>query len=286
LAKLKAFMVALGQQVRGGGRIYLTGGATALLHGWRAMTIDIDLKPDPEPLGLFESLATLKDQLDINVKLASPDQFIPAIPGWRERSLFIARHGSIEFFHYDPYGQALSKLQRRHDRDLQDVRSMLRVKLIAQDRLREMFTLIKPQLIRYPAIEPASFEGAVLEFTQPDSQLPTLNGLMSPDELMTGLPGEALLRKGLADFQSGRCTVPACLVSMAQSRLRRAGLIAGVVPNCFAEPERQLYRLLREEGGDAYSRYNALIRELVSFEQALDRRQNKKLKAASEKAQT
>jgi hypothetical protein len=59
-----------------------------------------------------------------------------------------------------------------------------------------------------------------------------------------------------------------------------------VVPNCFAEPERQLYRLLREEGGDAYSRYNALIRELVSFEQALDRRQNKKLKAASEKAQT
>jgi hypothetical protein len=29
-----------------------------------------------------------------------------------------------------------------------------------------------------------------------------------------------------------------------------------------------------------------LIRELVSFEQALDRRQNKKLKAASEKAQT
>ncbi|MCX6930149.1 MAG: hypothetical protein NT154_44095 [Verrucomicrobia bacterium] len=40
----------------------------------------------------------------------------------------------------------------------------------------------------------------------------------------------------------------------------------------MTEPERQLYRLLRQEGGDAYSRYNALIRELVSFEQALDRR--------------
>jgi hypothetical protein len=164
LAKLKSFMMALGEQVRGSGRIYLTGGATAVLYGWRGMTIDVDLKPDPEPLGLFEALATLKDQLDINVELACPDQFIPAVPGWRERSLFIARHGLVEFFHYDPYGQALSKLQRRHDRDLQDVRSMLGAKLIARDRLREMFNLIKPQLIRYPAIDPVSFETAVLEF--------------------------------------------------------------------------------------------------------------------------
>jgi hypothetical protein len=46
-AKLESFMTALGQRVRGEGRIYLTGGATAVLHGWRPMTID--LKPDPEP---------------------------------------------------------------------------------------------------------------------------------------------------------------------------------------------------------------------------------------------
>jgi hypothetical protein len=169
LAKLESFMVALGQQVRGAGRIYLTGGATALLHGWRSMTIDIDLKPDPEPLGFFEALATLKDELDINVKLASPDDFIPAIPSWRERSLFIGRYGQIEFYHYDPYGQALSKLQRRHERDLRDVRSMLGAKLITKPRLWEMFTLIKAQLIRYPAIDPATFENAVREFTQPGS---------------------------------------------------------------------------------------------------------------------
>jgi hypothetical protein len=45
LARLKSFMVAPGEQVRGGGRIYLTGVATAVLHGSRPMTIDIDLKP-------------------------------------------------------------------------------------------------------------------------------------------------------------------------------------------------------------------------------------------------
>lgn len=37
-----------------------------------------------------------------------------------------------------------------------------------------------------------------------------------------------------------------------------------------AEPERQLYHLLREEGGDAYSRYNALRRELDSFIRAFE----------------
>ena len=99
--------------------------------------------------------------------------------------------------------------------------------------------------------------------------------MITPD-LMVGLPGEELLREGLADFQSGRCTIPACLVSMARPRLHRAGLITGG-GDSFPEPERQLYRLLRAEGGDAYSRYNALIRELVSFEQALDRRQSRKL---------
>jgi hypothetical protein len=163
-AKVQAFMVALGNRVTGEGCIYLAGGATAVLHGWRQMTIDVDIKPDPEPPGLFEALAVLKEELDINVELASPDQFIPPIPGWRERSLFIAQHGRIRFLHYDPYGQALSKLQRRHDRDIRDVHSLLREGLIRKDRLREMFAQIEPQLIRYPAIDPPSFRAAVVEF--------------------------------------------------------------------------------------------------------------------------
>ena len=83
------------------------------------------------------------------------DRFIPPIPGWQERSRFIARHGPLEFFHYDPYGQALSKLQRGHDRNTLDVRSLVRSGLIRKDCLREMFALIEPQLIRYPALDPA-----------------------------------------------------------------------------------------------------------------------------------
>jgi hypothetical protein len=163
-AKLEQFMSMLGQRVRGSGTIYLAGGATAVLHGWRSTTIDVDIKPDPEPPGLFEAIATIKEELDINVELASPDQFIPPLPGWRERSIFIGQFGALGFYHYDPYGQALSKLQRRHDRDLLDVESLWRAGMIRVDRMRELFTEIEPQLLRYPAVDPASFRLAVEEF--------------------------------------------------------------------------------------------------------------------------
>lgn len=162
--RIESFMAALGQRVRGPGRIYFTGGATAILYRWRSSTIDIDLKADPEPEGLFEAIAAIKDELSVNVELASPDDFIPAVPRWRERSIFIAHHGLLDFFHYDPYGQALSKLQRRHERDLTDVRAMLTAGLIELEELKKMFALIEPQLIRYPAVDPPSFRHSVQQF--------------------------------------------------------------------------------------------------------------------------
>ena len=154
-------MVALGKAVKSPGRIYLTGGATALLHGWRTNTIDVDLKADPEPQGFFEAIAILKDSLDVNVELAAPDQFIPELPGWRERSLFIAQHGPIEFRHYDLYSQALAKIERGHERDRADVAAMFQRQLIAKDRLWELFQAIEAVLIRYPAITASEFRRSV-----------------------------------------------------------------------------------------------------------------------------
>ncbi len=95
---------------------------------------------------------------------------------------------------------------------------------------------------------------------------------MNPEDLLRGLPGEDLVRQGLADFRAGRRTVPACLVSLATIRLRRLGVLTEADPSPMPEPEQTLYRLLRAEGGDAYARYNALLREFISFEQALEQR--------------
>ena len=60
-------MRLLGREARGGGRIYLVGGASAVIVGWRDTTIDVDLKLDPEPPGVFEAIARAKDVLNMNL---------------------------------------------------------------------------------------------------------------------------------------------------------------------------------------------------------------------------
>ena len=94
---------------------------------------------------------------------------------------------------------------------------------------------------------------------------------MNIDELIVGLPGEDLVRRGLADYNAGRRSVESYLVQMARPRLTDCGLLP-VESDALVEPELELYRLLRQENGDAYARYNALLRELDSFGAALDRR--------------
>src|ERR1043165_4614409 len=121
IATLNQFMQELGAAAKSPGKVYLTGGATALLLGFREQTIDIDLKLDPEPAGAFEAIAVLKNRLDLNVELASPADFIPAASDWRERSQPIGTFGPVEFFHYDFTLQALAKLERGHTQDLEDV---------------------------------------------------------------------------------------------------------------------------------------------------------------------
>jgi hypothetical protein len=160
--KIDKFMTALGERVRGAGRIYITGGGTAVWYGWRDTTIDLDVKADPEPPHFFEALAELKESIDLNVELAAPDDFIPALPDWRERSVFISRRSALDFYHYDLYSQALAKIERGHARDVEDVKAMLRARLIERPKLEELFSAIEPELSRYPAIDPTSLRKAVV----------------------------------------------------------------------------------------------------------------------------
>ncbi|MBL9130217.1 MAG: hypothetical protein JNG86_03405 [Verrucomicrobiaceae bacterium] len=164
--RLELLMQRLGAAVSSEGRVYFTGGVSAVLMGWREMTIDVDLKAEPEPQGFFECLPRLKDDLNINIELASPDQFVPALPGWQDRSRFIARHGKLSFYHYDFYGQALAKVERDHPRDRHDVTCMIRDELVKSDRLLELFAEVESQLIRYPAVDAASLRERVLEIAR------------------------------------------------------------------------------------------------------------------------
>jgi hypothetical protein len=80
------------------------------------------------------------------------------------------------------------------------------------------------------------------------------------------IPGEELVREGLADLRVRRETDAALLVSIGAPRLRRLGFD---VPPPFPDAEHRLYlRLARSAGDGAHTRYNALLRRLVSFERA------------------
>lgn len=169
-AKLRRLLEELGRRARGPGRIYLTGGASALLEGWRRSTVDVDIKMDPEPPGIFEAIGQLKIDLDLSVELAAPDDFLPALPDWRLRSRFIARYGEVDFYHYDFRAQALAKLARAHDRDLDDVKAMLGRGLVSRKELLEALEGMAGELIRFPALDAASFQQRVRAFLEtPDA---------------------------------------------------------------------------------------------------------------------
>jgi len=80
-------------------------------------------------------------------------------------------------------------------------------------------------------------------------------------------PGEDFIIVGLRDLEEGKETIASLLVSIGAPRLRRSG--HSVPSSPFPDPEHRLYELLRSEGPiSAHSRYNALIRRLVSYERA------------------
>jgi hypothetical protein len=161
--RIQSFMRALGQVAAAPGRVIFTGGATAVLLGWRPSTIDIDIKLVPDQDAVLRAIPALKESLDINVELASPDDFIPVREGWADRSPFVAQQGRLSFHHFELVSQALAKVERGHAQDLTDVRTMLERGLISAEQLRTEFDAIVPRLYKYPAIDPIAFARAVAE---------------------------------------------------------------------------------------------------------------------------
>jgi hypothetical protein len=85
------------------------------------------------------------------------------------------------------------------------------------------------------------------------------------------LPGAEIVSAGMADLAAGRDTAEASAVLMAATRLRQSGI---KVPTASTEqpPAHRLYeQLAREDPRAAHSRYNAIVRRLVSFARASER---------------
>ena len=162
--RLRLFMREIARAARRDGRVYIAGGASALLRGWRETTVDIDVKLVPDDDAMLRAIPDLKERLGINVELASPADFVPALPGWEDRSPFIQREGTVSFHHFDFYTQCLSKLERAHRKDLDDVAAMVRDRLVDRRKLLELFRAVEGELYRYPAIHAPALRARVEAF--------------------------------------------------------------------------------------------------------------------------
>lgn len=158
-----------GRRIRREVRVYFTGGTTAVLLGWRDSTVDVDLQFEPEIDEFFRAIPEIKEKLKINIELAAPSDFIPPLPGWQDRCKYIGKEGKVSFFHYDPYSQALSKIERRHEQDILDVNSMIESGLVEREKLFNLFQQVEPEIHRYPAIDPKSFGANVRKVCFPNS---------------------------------------------------------------------------------------------------------------------
>jgi hypothetical protein len=87
---------------------------------------------------------------------------------------------------------------------------------------------------------------------------------------LSQLPGAEIVLPGIEDLKAGRDTVNALAVSLAAQKLGVGDLVDDAAT---AEPaaHRLYFRLNRELGDGAYSRYNAILARIASFARAADR---------------
>lgn len=162
---LQSFMKSVGRLVKKPATFYLTGGATAILYNFREGTIDIDMAGDMDEL--FSFIPKLKESLQINIEMAKPTDFIPALPGEKDRHIMIGIFGKTTFMHFDPYAQAFSKIVRGHVTDIVDVKALVGAGLVDINQLCEMVKKIPDyHFARYPRLNRLAVTAAIESFAK------------------------------------------------------------------------------------------------------------------------
>lgn len=148
---------------RGSHSVYLVGGGTAVHLGWRQSSIDADLFSERDEV--FRDIQGIKERLNMNIEFARPENFVPPLTGSADRHVFIDKVGSINFFHYDPYAQLLSKVVRGFQRDLDDARDFLRSGMVEPERFKSLVREIPDSAYaKYPSLSRPGVEMAVQDF--------------------------------------------------------------------------------------------------------------------------
>ena len=144
-------------------RIYLAGGGTAVLEGWRESSIDADLYAKQDDI--LRDVQNIKERLNLNIEFVRPEDFVPPLKGSEDRHVFIETVGRVSFYHYDPYAQLLSKVVRGFARDLTDAEAFVTSGMVDPDRFTKLVHGIPEALYaKYPRLSSAAVRAAVDDF--------------------------------------------------------------------------------------------------------------------------
>lgn len=144
-------------------RVYLVGGGTAVLEGWRESSIDADLFTAQDDI--FHDVQGIKERLQLNIEFARPEDFVPPLEGSETRHVFIETVGRVSFYHYDPYAQLLSKIVRGFARDLADASALVTSGMVKPDRFRRLVDGIPESAYsKYPRLSAQAVRSAVEDF--------------------------------------------------------------------------------------------------------------------------
>lgn len=163
LKQINKFITNVGELVKVPLTVYLSGGATAVMFDIRETTIDVDIKFEPEEMQMYKAIQVLKEKLNMNIELASPLDFIPALPQWKERSIFITANNKVSFYHLDLYSQVIAKVQRGWKKDLTDAEGFMNNNL-DKNTLKKLFLSVKSDFIKFPAVNVNELEKKLNSF--------------------------------------------------------------------------------------------------------------------------
>jgi len=148
-SEINAFLRELGRRFTGSGALYLVGGSMLVYKGYRARTADIDYRFEARTGddGLFvQAVRATQRVVNLNVEPASPADFIPLPQGWRDRSPFLAQHGGLAVYAFDPLSTALAKIERGQERDVDDVLALCRTGALTIEQIVAGFDEIAPRI--------------------------------------------------------------------------------------------------------------------------------------------
>ena len=137
-AQLTQFLSELGKRCTEPASLYVFGGSALVLLGGSRHTGDLDFSiTAAQPDTLRALIATVAEELNLDVEESIPAEFMPMPTGAEDRHRRIGRYGMLTVYIFDPYSISVMKIDRSFKTDLQDVQFLINAGIVDLNQLEK-----------------------------------------------------------------------------------------------------------------------------------------------------